>query len=71
MPSSPLDSAHDQTTLGMACHHRVLAALTIERRQMWHEIITFGQQKSSNDVGHGMKSSPLECTVGRTTSGVA
>ncbi|WP_353802562.1 hypothetical protein [Acinetobacter baumannii] len=30
MPSSPLGSTHDQTTSGVACHHRRWAAHTIE-----------------------------------------
>ena len=42
MPSSPLGSTHGRTTLGMACHHRLWAAQTIERRRAWHAIITFG-----------------------------
>ena len=70
MPSSPLDNAHDQTTSGMACHHRVWAAHTVQR-PAWHAIITFGQHKRLNDVGRGMKSPPLDCTEGRMTSGVA
>ena len=65
MPSSPLDSAHDQTTLGMACHHRVWAAHTVQRHRAWHAIITFAQHKRSNDVGRGMTSSPLDSTHGR------
>ena len=71
MPSLPLDSAHDQTTLGMACHHRVWAAHTVQRHRAWHAIITFAQHKRSNNVGRGMTSSPLDYTYSRTTSGVA
>ena len=71
MPSSPLDSAHDQTTLGMACHHRVWAAHTVQRHRAWHAIITFGQHKRSNNVRRGMKSPPLDCIDGQTSSGVA
>ena len=33
--------------------------------------IAFGQHKRSNNVTHCMISSPLDCTYGRTTSGVA
>ena len=43
MPSSPLGSTHGRTTLGVACHHRLWAAHTIERSWAWHAIIAFGQ----------------------------
>ena len=42
MPSSHFSSSHDRTTLGMACHHRLWAARTVERRKAWHSIIAFG-----------------------------
>ena len=71
MTSPPLDSTHGRTTSGVACHHRIWAAHTAKRRRVWNAIITFGQHKRSNDVGRGMKSPPLECTDGRTISGVA
>ena len=71
MPSSPLGSTHGRTTSGVACHHRLWAAHTVERRRAWHAIIAFGQHTRSSDVGRGMPSSPLGSTHGRTTSGVA
>ena len=71
MTSPPLDRTHCRTTSGVACHHRIWAAHTVERRRAWHAIITFGQHKRLNDVGRGMKSLPLDCTEGRMTSGVA
>ena len=71
MTSPPLDSTHGRTTSGVACHHRIWAAHTVERRLAWHAIISFGQHKRSNDVGRGMKSPPLDYTHSRTTSGVA
>ena len=71
MPSSPLDSIHGRATSGVACHHRLWAADTVERRRAWHAIIAFGLHTRSNDVGVGMSSSPLGSTHGRTTSGVA
>ena len=71
MPSSPLVGKHDQTTSGVACHHRLWAAHTVERRREWHHITAFGPHTRSNDVGCGMPSSPLGSTHGRTTSGVA
>ena len=71
MPSSPLGSTHDRTTSGVACHHRLLEAQTVEPRRAWHANITFGQHTRSNYVGRGMPLSPLGSTNGRTTSGVA
>ena len=71
MTSPPLDSTHARTTSGVPCHHRLLEAHTIERRRAWHAIIAFGQHKRSNDIGHGIPSSPLDTMNGRTTSGVA
>ena len=42
MTSPPSDSTHSRTTSGMACHHRLWEAHTIERHRAWHAIITFG-----------------------------
>ena len=39
MTSPPLDNIHDRTTLGVACHHRLWAAHTIEQRRAWPAII--------------------------------
>ena len=41
MPSPPLDSTHDRTTLGMACHHHLWAAQTVERRAAWMTLPPF------------------------------
>ena len=71
MPSSTLGSTHDRTTLGVACHHRLWAAQTVERCQAWHAIISLGRQTRSNDVRRDMPSLPLDSTHGQTTSGVA
>ena len=71
MPSSPLDGKHGRTTLGVACHHCLWAAQTIERRRAWHAIIALGRQRWSNNIGRGMPLSPLASTHSRTTSGVA
>ena len=71
MPSSPLGSTHSRTTSGVACHHRLWAAQTVERCRAWHAIIALGRQTRSNDVRRGMPSWPLDSTHGRTTSGVA
>ena len=56
MPSSPLGSTDSQTASGVACHHRLSTANTVERRRAWHAIITFMQHKRSNDVERGMPS---------------
>ena len=71
MTSPPLDSTHHRTTSGVACHHRLWSANTIERRRVWNDITAFGQHTRSNDVGHEMTSLPLDSTHGQTTSGVA
>ena len=42
MPSPPLESTHGGTTSGVACHHRIWAAQTVERRWAWLAIIAFG-----------------------------
>ena len=57
MPSSPLDDKHGRMTSGVACHHRLWAAQTVERRRAWHAIIAFGKHTWSNDIGRGMPSS--------------
>ena len=70
MTSPPLGSTHGRTTSGMACHHRLSEAHTVERRQAWHAIIALGRKTWSNDVRRGMRSLPLDCMHGRTKSGV-
>ena len=62
MPSSPLGSTGGRTASGVACHHRLWAAHTIERCQAFHAIIIFGRQTRSNDIRRGMQSSPLGST---------
>ena len=71
MTSSPLDSTHDRTMSGVACHHRLWVAHTIKQRQAWNEITAFGQHIRSNDVGRERPSPHLDDTLGRMTSGVA
>ena len=36
MTSSPLDSTHGRTTSGVACHHCLWTARTVERHRAWH-----------------------------------
>ena len=71
MTSPPLDCTHGRTTSGVTCHHCLWTAHSVERRLVWYVIIAVGKHTRSNDVGRGMISPPLECTHGRTTSGVA
>ena len=52
----PLDSIHGQMTSGVACHHRLWAAHTVERRRARHAIRALGQHTWSNDVGCGIPS---------------
>ena len=70
MTSPRLGSIHDQTTSGVALHHRPWAAHTVDLRRAWHDITSFRQHTRSNDVVRGMPSSPLGSTHGRMTSGV-
>ena len=51
MSSSPLGSTHVRATSGVACHHRLWAVHTVERRRAWHAIIALGQHKRSAVVG--------------------
>ena len=53
-------SSHSRTASGEPCHHRPWTTNTVERRRAWHAIISFGQHKRSNYIGHGITSSPLE-----------
>ena len=41
-------------TSGVACHHRLWAAHTVERHWVWHDIIAFGQHTQSYEVGRDM-----------------
>ena len=47
-------------TSGVACHHRLWAAHTVERRRAWHDNTALGQHARSDDIGRGMPSSPLD-----------
>ena len=71
MPSPPLESTHGRTTSGVACHHHLWAAHTVERHHAWHAIISLRQHTQSKDVGRGMTSPPLYIIHGRKTSCVA
>ena len=71
MTSLRLDCTHGRTTSGVTCHHCLWTANSVERRLVWHVMIVVGQHTRSNDVRRGMISLLLECTHGRTTSGVA
>ena len=71
LPSPPINNTLGRTTLGMARHHNPLKVHTVGLRRECHNITAFGQHIRSNEVGHGMPSSPLGSTHGRTTLGVA
>ncbi|TMW80739.1 hypothetical protein EJD97_015774 [Solanum chilense] len=70
MTSPTLDSTHDRQR---HVWHDIAAVgqHTRRQRQAWHDITAHGQHARSDDVGRGMTSPPLDCTHGRTTSGVA
>ena len=71
MPSSPLGSTHSQTTSGMACHHLLWEAHTIERRRAWHDIATLGQHTRSITSGVAWHHRSLtEQTVGNVGRGM-
>ena len=57
MPSSPLGSTEGRTALGVACHHRLWPAHTVERRWAWHDLTVLGQHTRSDYVGRGLPSS--------------
>ena len=61
-PSSPLGSTNGRTTSGVACHHHLWAAHTVERRRAWHAIIALRRHTQSKDVRHCMTSPPLDIT---------
>ena len=65
MPSSSLGNTHGQTTSGMACHHLLWEAQTLERRQAWHDITALGLHARSDDGRCCMTSPSLESTHGR------
>ena len=71
MTSLLLDSTHGRTTSGVACHHRIWKAHTVERRWAWNNITACGQHTRSNNVGRDMPLPPFDSTFCRTTSGVA
>ena len=68
MTSPPLGSTHGRTTSGVACHNRLKAAHTVERRQAWHDITASVKHTRSNGIMRGMPSSPFGSTHGRMTS---
>ena len=70
MTSLPLDSTHGRTTSGVACHHHLWVAHTVERRLAWNNITSFGQHTRLNNLGRDMPSPPLDNTLSKTTAGV-
>lgn len=67
MLSSPLESIHDQTMSGMACHRHSWTTHTIELHRVWHAITALRQHTRSDDVGRGMPSLPFDSSHGQTT----
>ena len=51
MTSPPLDSTHSRMTSGVACHHRLWEAHTIERRWAWQDINAFGSTYGQTTSG--------------------
>ena len=50
----PLDSIHDRTISGVACHNCLGEVHMVERRRAKHAIIALGRQTRSNDIERGM-----------------
>ena len=71
MISPPLDRTQGRMTSGVTCHHHILTTHTVGLRRAWNDITSLLQLTRWNNVGRGMTSPPLNCTHGRTTSGVA
>ena len=51
MTSTPLYSTHGRTTSCVACHHRLKAAHTVERRRAWHAIIALNSKHGRTTSG--------------------
>ena len=51
MTSSPFDNTHGRTMSGVACHHHLWEAHTVERRRAWHAIIDLGRKTLSTTSG--------------------
>ena len=51
MPSSPLGSTHGRKTSGVACHHRLWEAHTVERCCAGHDITALGHHTRSSTSG--------------------
>ena len=62
MTSLPLDRTHGRTTSGVACHHHLWVAHTVERRLAWNNITSFAQHTRSNNLGRDMPSPPFDST---------
>ena len=71
MPLSPLGSRDGRTMSAITCHHCPWAAHKVRRRRACYAIIALGKHTRSYYIGRGMASSPLGCTNGHTSSGVA
>ena len=63
--SLPLESTHGQTTSGVACHHRLWAAHTVEHCRAWLDITALVLHTWSNDIGRGISSAHLDGTHDR------
>ena len=70
MPSSRLESIHSWMTSCVACYHLPWAAHAIGRNCKLHARMDLGQHTRSDEIAHGVPSSPLDITHCRTTPGV-
>ena len=70
MPSFPLESIHNRTTLGVASYHRPLTADTIGRRRASRACKAIGQHTLLDEVESDIPSLHLDNTHGGLMLGV-
>ena len=71
MQPRPLDRTHGPMTSSVACYNWHSIIQMVERCLSWNPVIALVQHTQMNNVGHGVRSSPLDSKKGRITSGVA
>ena len=70
MPLSLLECTHDQTSSGVACHHRPWKAYMIGQHRAWRVIIAHWQHTWLDNVANEMLWSFINTTHDRITSGM-
>ena len=70
MPQSHLGK-HTTDDIDLECHHPYWTTQIVRRRRARHAPMALGQQRRSDDIRHGMPSSPLGNRCDQTTLSVA